>query len=86
MGRLRRSTALLSASRRRHEVVEVVAEAETDEQAREAVGELLEIDEESAGEVIEMPVKAFTQDRIKAREDETQQLEERLAALPNEGS
>ena len=48
MGRLRRSAAMLVASRRRHEVVEVVGRAETDEEATEAVSELLDIDEDSS--------------------------------------
>jgi hypothetical protein len=86
IGRLRRSVALLVATRRRHEVVDTVAAAETHEEATEAVGELLDIDEESAAEVVEMPVHSFTQERVKAREDETARLEERLATLRTEGA
>ena len=77
---------MLVASRRRHEVVEVVGRAETDEEATEAVSELLDIDEDSAVEVVEMPVHSFTQERVQAREDETAMLEERLATLRNNGT
>jgi DNA gyrase/topoisomerase IV subunit A len=85
IGRLRRSAALLVASRRRHEVVEVVGEAATDEEATRAVSELLDIDEDRAAEVVEMPVHSFTQERVKAREEETARLEERLASLRADG-
>ncbi len=86
IGRWRRSVALLMASRRRHEVVEVVGQAKTDEDAAKAVSELLDIDEVRAAEVVDMPVHAFTQERVKAREEETVRLEERLASLRSDGT
>jgi DNA gyrase/topoisomerase IV subunit A len=82
--RLRRCAALLSASRRRHEVVDAVGEAVSDEEAAEAVSELLDVDAESAGEIIEMPVKAFSKERTTHLEDETGRLEQKVAALSAE--
>jgi DNA gyrase/topoisomerase IV subunit A len=84
VGRLRRSAALLLASHRRDEVVETVARAETDEEATDAVSELLDVDRETASEVVEMPVSSFTRERTRAREEETARLEERLASLREE--
>ena len=84
MGRLRRSAALLLASHRRDEVVETVARAETDEEAADAVSELLDVDKDCAAEVVEMPVSSFTRERTRAREEETARLEERLEMLRDE--
>jgi cyanate lyase len=81
MGRLRRTGALLMASRRRNEVVEVVGQAETDDEAVEAVSELLGVEPDHAAEVVDMPVKGFTNERVKAREEEVERLEERLHEL-----
>lgn len=81
MGRLRRTGALLTASRRRTEVVEVVGKANSDDEAVEAVSELLDIEQDDAAEVVDMPVKAFTGERVRARQDEIDRLEERLAEL-----
>lgn len=80
-GRLRRSVALLTAGHRRTEVVEVVGDAHSEREAREAVSDLLSIDEEQAAEVVEMPVAAFTRERMQAREEEVARLEDRLADL-----
>ena len=82
--RLRRCTAMLSASRRRHEVVDVVGDAVSDEEAAEAVRELLDVDAESAGEIIEMPVKAFSKERTTHLEDETGRLQQKVATLSAE--
>ena len=82
--RLRRCTAMLSASRRRHEVVDVVGDAVSDEEAAEAVSELLDVDAESAGEIIEMPVKAFSKERTTHLEDETGRLQQKVATLSAE--
>ena len=82
--RLRRSAARLAASRRRVEVVAVVGKANSEDEATSAVVDLLDVDTDSAREVVDMPVKAFTRDRVTALEDETQQLEERLTELRSE--
>ena len=79
--RLRRCTALLSATRRRHEVVDVVGEAVSDEEAAEAVSELLDVDPESANEIIDMPVRSFGKERVARLEDEATRLEQRVATL-----
>jgi len=79
--RLRRCVAILSASRRRREVVEVVGEAVSDEEAAEAVSELLDVDPESANEILEMPVKAFSQERTTHLEDEAGRLQQKVATL-----
>ena len=79
--RLRRCAAMLSASRRRHEVVDVVGDAVSDEEAAEAVRELLDVDHESANEIIEMPVKAFSKERATHLEDEAGRLQEKVATL-----
>lgn len=83
--RLRRCVALLTASRRRAEVVEAVGDAGSEEEATQAVSELLEVDPESAGAIVDMPVKAFAQDRVSALEDEVGRLQEKVATL-GEGS
>ena len=84
--RLRRCAALVSASRQRHEVVDVVSEAGSDEEAAEAVSELLDVDSESASEIIELPVKSFTAERVSRLEDETQRLQQKVATLDAEVS
>jgi DNA gyrase/topoisomerase IV subunit A len=79
--RLRRCVAMLTASQRRHEVVDVVGEAVSDEEAAEAVQELLDVDAESANEIVEMPVKAFTKERATHLEDESERLQQKVATL-----
>jgi capsular polysaccharide biosynthesis protein len=79
--RLRRCVAMLSASRRRHEVVDVVGDAVSDEEAADAVRELLDVDPESASEIIEMPVKAFSKERASHLEDEAGRLQEKVSTL-----
>ena len=83
--RWRRSVARLAASRRRTEVLDVVGNARTEDEATEAVSDLLDVDGELAGEVIEMPVKAFAQENVATLEQQTEHLEQRLAALRSEG-
>lgn len=82
--RLKHAGGRLAASRRRHEVVEVVGNAKSDEDATEAVAEVLDVDTEVAREVVDMPMKAFTQERVSALEEETTRLEQRLSALREE--
>ena len=84
MSRLRRTGARLAASRRRREVIEVVGTARTDEQAAEAVSDLLDVDPAEASVVIDMPVRSFTEDRVADLEAEHQRLEQRLATLRTE--
>lgn len=79
--RLRRTGALLAAIRRRHDVVSVVGDAASDEEAAEAVSELLDVDPEHAGEIVEMPVKSFSKHRADQLQDEADRLEEKVATL-----
>ena len=79
--RLQRCTALLTAKRRRDEVVEVVGEASSDQEATEAVSDLLDVDEEHASAIVEMPVQSFNKERLARLEDETSRLEEKVASL-----
>ena len=83
--RLRRCVAFLAAIRRRHEVVSVVGDAGSDEAAADAVGELLDVDPEHAGEIVEMPVKSFSKHRADRLQDEAARLEEKVATLSAEG-
>ena len=82
--RLRRCVAILSATRRRHEVVDVVGDATSDEEATEAVRELLGVDSESASDIVDMPVKAFSKERVSRLEDETDRLQQKVATLSAE--
>ena len=79
--RLRRCVAVLAAMRRRHEVVDVVGDAVSEEEAAEAVGELLGVDNESASEIVEMPVKAFSKERVSRLEDEAGRLQQKVTTL-----
>lgn len=79
--RLQRCTALLTANRRRDEVVGVVGEAASDEEATEAVSDLLDVDQEHASAIVEMPVQSFNKERVSRLEDETSRLEEKVASL-----
>lgn len=60
--------------------------AKSDEEAAGAVSELLEIDGDLAAEVVDMPVKAFTHERLEARERETERLEQAVTTLQGESS
>ena len=84
--RLRRTGARLAASRRRREVVEVVGTARTDEQAAEAVSDLLGVDPAEASVVIDMPVRSFTEERVADLEAEHERLEQKLATLRAENA
>ena len=84
--RLRRTATRLAASRQRHEVVEAVGQAESDEAATAAVSDLLDVDAAAASEVIEMPVKSFTKDRVADLEVEHDLLQKKLATLPPQDS
>jgi DNA gyrase/topoisomerase IV subunit A len=79
--RLQRCGALLTASRRRDEVVAVVGEAASDDAATAAVSDLLDVDEEYASAIVEMPVQSFNKERVSRLEDETSRLEQKVATL-----
>jgi DNA gyrase/topoisomerase IV subunit A len=79
--RLQRCSALLTASRRRDEVVAVVGEAASDDEATEAVSDLLDVDAEHADAVVGMPVQSFNKERVSRLEDETARLEQKVATL-----
>lgn len=83
--RLRRAGALLTAVRRRHDVVTVVGEAASDEEAAEAVSELLDVDPEHAGEIVEMPIKSFSKHRAERLQEEADLLEAKAAGLAADG-
>ena len=82
--RLRRCLAVLTASRRRDEVVSVVGEAASDQEAAEAVRDLLEVHPEDANAIVDMPVKTFTKERVARLEDETDRLQEKVATLTDD--
>ena len=79
--RLHRRAAILSASRRRDEVVAVVGESASDEEATEAVSSLLDVEPEHANAIVEMPLQSFNKERVSRLEDETSRLEEKVASM-----
>ncbi len=62
--------AYLLAASRRQEIVEVASQAETPEEARRAVAELLDITESAAWAVLELRLHRFTRSELRALQSE----------------
>ncbi len=70
--------AYLRAARRRQEVVEVASQAETPEDARGAVAELLDVSESAAWAVLELRLHRFTRSELRTLQSELETVQRLL--------